>query len=146
MLLEISSNAELSQLFPVSDVVHISPNGLPKVESSLKDIKLCVIHSGPFNGSTIDLIKRIRKDFTGCMIILVNGKDADLGKKFLEAGASDILYDKEATKENIIQVITRYNKSHNFDKALEDIKINLTNLILTSQLTTPTQTENLIKS
>lgn len=120
----------LPNIFPSKQIFNIQSNELSKLPKFLKhkDLFFVAINTTPFNGSTVKLIKDIRKEYNGPILVFVAKVDSKICGKFLEAGASDIIFEYDINKANIEQLLERYWLKSSADKTLQEIRLGLSKI------------------
>ncbi len=94
-------NNTINELFHDHKIITLTNNEVSKIRFFKEDIKFVVVNTSVLNGSSAKLIQDIRKYYAGTIIVFVAAQDASLSKKFVEAGASDIMYLGDVSREKV---------------------------------------------
>lgn len=114
-------NNTIDNLYFDYKIITLSKHDVSRINEYMNDIKFVVVNTSILNGNSVNLIQNIRRYYNGPLLVLIAAQDANLAKKFIDAGANDILYLGDVTREKV-------DKSIEFCVVKQRCKANLANL------------------
>lgn len=82
-------------------IITLSKHDVQRINEYIHDVKFVVINTSVLNGNSVNLIQNIRRYYLGLLLVLIAAQDANLAKRFIDAGANDILYLGDVTREKV---------------------------------------------
>lgn len=114
-------NNTIDNLYFDYKIITLSKHDVSRINEYMNDIKFVVVNTSILNGNSVNLIQNIRRYYNGPLLVLIAAQDANLAKNFIDAGANDILYLGDVTREKV-------DKSIEFCVVKQRCKANLANL------------------